>query len=64
MVIHDLDIKGISIHPAKADPTLVINTDDVLPLAVALQGLDPVAGRGPQILKCPTPRYFRHHPQR
>jgi len=34
--MHDLDVEGIAIAPAEADPVLVIDPDAVLALAITL----------------------------
>ena len=44
MVVHDLDVLG-AIVPAKANAPLGVDANAVLTLAVALQGLEPVARR-------------------
>ena len=51
MVIHDFNIEGISVLPAKADPPLVVNADAVLSFAVALECFEPVTGRDLELLK-------------
>ena len=51
MVIDDFDIKCVSYRPAKIDPPLIIDTDAVLVLAIALQCFQPVPGRYEKILE-------------
>jgi hypothetical protein len=51
MVINDLDVVDISLSPGEANPPLVIDPDTMLPLAVAFQGLEPVAWRDLQVLE-------------
>jgi len=45
MVVDDLDVKCTCAFPAKADPPLIVDTDAVLPLALALQRFEPVTRR-------------------
>jgi hypothetical protein len=49
MVVDDRDILGRSFLPAKADPPLPVDPDAILPASLALQGLEPIAGRHAQI---------------
>jgi hypothetical protein len=51
MVINDLDVVDISLSPGEASPPLVIDPATMLPLAVAFQGLEPVAWRDLQVLE-------------
>ena len=51
MVIDDLDIFRLAIDKAKTEPVLLVDTDAVLPVAVALQGLKPVAGGDAEIMQ-------------
>ena len=51
MVIDDFDIKCMSFRPAKTDPPLIVDTDAVLALAIALQCFQPVSGRYEQVLE-------------
>lgn len=48
MVVNDLDVFWPIWRPAKADPPLIVHADAMLALAVALQCLQPIAGRGAQ----------------
>ncbi len=48
MVVRDLDLVGVAVLPAKADPPLIVDADAVLPRPVALQRLEPIARRDPQ----------------
>lgn len=45
MIINDLDLMGIAFPPSEADAPLIVDTDTVLPFAVAYQLLQAV-GRG------------------
>src|SRR5436309_662454 len=49
VVVHYLDIVCISIAPGKADPPTVVDANTVLAVAVAPQGLQPVAPNCTQI---------------
>lgn len=51
MVVADLNLAGISPLPTKANPPLVVNPYGVSTRAVALESLEPVAGRNPEIGK-------------
>ena len=51
VVIDDFDIVRITFSPFKTDAPLVIDPDAMLSFAVALQGLQPVAWRHPQVLQ-------------
>jgi hypothetical protein len=53
MVVDDFDIIGMALPPDKAEPPLVVDTDAVLPFAVASQGFQPVARRDSQIPQTP-----------
>jgi len=46
VVVHYLNIKNITVLPAKTDSPLIVNADTVLAFAIALQGFEPIAGRG------------------
>jgi len=48
MIIRELDIVGVAVREAKAQPPLVVDPDAHLPGAVALRRLEPVAGRNAQ----------------
>jgi hypothetical protein len=45
MVIDNLDLLAMAILPDKATPPLVVDSDGMLPLPVAVQNLELVAGR-------------------
>ena len=49
MVICNLNINGIGLYPAEADPPLVIDPDAALPRAIARQGLETVSRNRAQI---------------
>ncbi len=51
MVVGYINVIGISVFPTKTDSPLIINPYAVLALAVALQDLETVAGRDPEVLK-------------
>jgi hypothetical protein len=44
VIVHNLDVVRAVLVPFKTHPPLLINPNAVLPLAVPLQGLEPVAG--------------------
>jgi len=46
VVIDDFNIFGIAVFPAEAHPELVVDPDAPLAATVALEGFQPVAGRG------------------
>jgi hypothetical protein len=50
VVVHDFNIKSISIQPAKADPPLVIDANAVLTFPVSMQDFQAVSGRRTQKL--------------
>jgi len=50
VIVDDLDVVCVSVSPPKADAPLIVDADAVLPLSVAAQCLEPIAGRGGQIL--------------
>ena len=53
MIVDDLYILGSRCGPAKAQAPLIVNTNAVLTLSVALQGLKPIAGwRSQEIQRC------------
>ena len=45
MVIHDLDVVGILVHPFQADAPLVVDPDAVLSSPLTTQGLQTIGGR-------------------
>jgi hypothetical protein len=49
VVAHDLDVVGISVTPHKTKTPLAVDTDTVLPLAIAAQGFQTVPRRCCQI---------------
>ena len=51
MVVDNLDLPCFAIAPGETDTPLFVDTNAVLPAAVAPQRLKPVAGRRPQIVK-------------
>src|SRR5947207_11479294 len=48
MVVHDLHAVGVAVLPDEADAPLVVDANAMLPRPVALQRLEPVAGRHAQ----------------
>lgn len=55
VVVHDLNVVGITVLPDEADAPLVIDANAVLAPAIALEGLKRVAGRGLQVFKGASP---------
>jgi len=51
VVVSDLDMEGVPVPPNEADPPLVVESDAVLPLPVALQCFQAVAWRNTEGLK-------------
>ena len=51
MIVRNLDIKGVSVFPMKADSPLIIDADAVLSGSVALQSFQTVSGWYTQILQ-------------
>ena len=53
MVIDNLNIDraGRVLRPLKANPPLIIDTDAVLALPVALEGFQPIAGKGGEVFQ-------------
>jgi hypothetical protein len=45
VVVDDLDVVRVTLRPAQADPSLVVDPDAVLARAVPAQGFEAVAGR-------------------
>ena len=53
MVVHNFHVQRIFALPAEANPPLVIDTDAVLPVPVALQRFKPISRWSAQILQAP-----------
>ena len=51
MIIRHFDLVRIAILPLKADAPLIVNSNTILSLAVAMQFFQPIAGGHPDILK-------------
>lgn len=49
MIVHDFDIVRVTRSPNEADAVLIVDPNAVLPLAIATQSLESVAGRHPKI---------------
>src|SRR5690606_26202288 len=49
VLVGDLDLVGVAATPHEADAPLVVDADAVLALAVAVQGLKPVARRNAEV---------------
>jgi hypothetical protein len=55
MVVRYFNAISVSIFPAKADPPLIVDPDTMLPLSIALQGFEPVAGRDQEVFQTTGP---------
>src|SRR5450759_1164758 len=51
VVVRDLDVIGIAVDEPKADTPLVVDGDRVLPFAITLQLVQPIAGRHPEVVQ-------------
>jgi hypothetical protein len=51
VIVHDLDVFRSGCGPPKADAVLVVDTDAVLPLAIAPKRLKPVSRRHAEVLE-------------
>jgi hypothetical protein len=51
VVIGDFNVVRTRRVPGEADPPLIVDSDAVLPAAIAAQLFEPVAGRNPQIIE-------------
>lgn len=47
MVIHDLDIKSVAIPPYETDTVLIVDSNAVLPRAIAVESLKVIPWRHP-----------------
>lgn len=52
MVVTDIDLSGSGARPAKDHSPLIVDSDAVSTSETASQGLEPVAGRRPQVAQC------------
>ena len=66
MVVHDLDVLGVAVRPAKADPPLIVDPDTVLSGAIAFELLESVAWWDTKVFKClgsvHSHQLPQHHP--
>jgi len=51
MIVHDLNVQSISLVPPEAHAPLIVDSNAVLPGAMAGELFQPVPGRCPQIFK-------------
>jgi hypothetical protein len=51
MIVDDFHVVGVTFPPHEADAVLIIDSDAVLALALAVQSLQPVPGRNVQIVQ-------------
>lgn len=54
MVVYNLNVNGIRLHPAEADPPLVVYPNAILPQPIAGQGFEPVSRNRAQIGEFPS----------
>jgi hypothetical protein len=52
MIVDDFDLFSAAIAPYEANPPLIVDSDRVLPLSIALERFEPVARRLTQIVQC------------
>jgi len=52
VVIDDFDIEHVAILESETDTPLIVHADAMLPLAITLQSLQPIARRGAQKVQC------------
>jgi hypothetical protein len=55
VVVCDLDFVGITALPTETNSVLLVDTNTVLPRAIASEALQTVARRSLQFLECPDP---------
>lgn len=51
MIVHDFHVSGLTLCPHKADAILIVDANAVLPLPVAFERLQMIAGQRGQILQ-------------
>jgi len=51
MIVANLDLERIAVHEPKADAPLVVDTNGVLPSPVALERVQPIAWRNPEVVE-------------
>jgi hypothetical protein len=49
VIVDDLDVEGIRAAPNEANSPLIIDPNAVLPLSLALQGLETIPGRDSEV---------------
>jgi len=50
MIVHELDVVGVSVAPDETDPPLVVDPDRMLSAPVASKRFQAVAGRDAQVV--------------
>ena len=50
VVIHNLDVRGVSLDPSEADTPLIVDPNAHLPFPISLQRFEPVSRRITQVL--------------
>jgi hypothetical protein len=58
VVVHDFNIKGVSLFPNEANSPLIVDADTVPPLTVSLQGFKPIPLNSSQVSQ--LPRGIKH----
>jgi hypothetical protein len=51
MIVHDLDISGVVLGPAKNNAPLGINSNAIKPLEFTPQWLEPITRRGAKVIE-------------
>jgi hypothetical protein len=51
VVVGDFNVVRMLIAPCEADPILIVDSDAVLPITVALQRFEPIPWQNPEVLK-------------
>src|SRR5579872_2429172 len=64
MVVDDFDVMRLAISPNEANSPLVVDPNTMLPGAVALEGLQAVAGRNSKIVQSPSRMEVHQFPPR
>jgi hypothetical protein len=55
VIVRDLDVVGVAVLPAEADPPLAIDADAELPRTIAGESFEPIARKATQILEAARP---------
>jgi len=60
MVVHDFDVIGVATIPAKTNAPPIIDTDAELAFSTALERLQAIARRYPQVVQVPGAMQILH----